>query len=277
MRPGKLVLGALSLAAGALALRVALKEPSNARDWKPDVARMPKAEFEGDILTLHNVRNTRYGAPGTPYEVVWETRRYDLRTLKRLWFIVEPFHPTFKVIAHTFLSFEFEDDFLALSIEARIKQGESYSIFRGLVNEFELFYGVGDERDLLLRRTLYLGHDLYLYPLVTPPHEVRTVLEGMLQTANALRRHPRFYNSITNNCTSALRKHANRVRPGSFPAFVLADVLPGLSDRVLFDKGWIDTGVPGDALRETHSVGARVAVCAHDPDFSTCLRRGLGR
>ena len=276
MRSGR-VLGALAAALGALALRAALRTPSNDRDWKADVARMPEAEFRGDALTLRNVRNTRYGAPSTPYEVAWETRTYDLAALKRLWFVVEPFQPTIKVIAHTFLSFEFEDDFLALSIEARTQRGESYSILRGLVNAFELIYSVGDERDFILRRTLYLGHDLYLYPLVTPPREVRKVLVGMLETANSLRRRPRFYNSVTNNCTSALRKHANRVRPGSFPAFVLADVLPGLSDGVLYDKGWIDTAVPPRGLRDAHSVGARVAACAPRSDFSRCIRRGLGR
>ena len=274
---GELALGAFAGAAGALALRTVLQTPSNDRDWKADAARLPEAEFRGDALTLHNVRNTRYGAPGTSYEVAWETRTYDLATLKRLWFVVEPFHPTFKVIAHTFLSFEFEDDFLALSIEARTKRDESYSILRGLVNEFEVLYSVGDERDFVLRRTLYLGHDLYLYPLVTPPREVRKALVGMLETANRLRRRPRFYNSVTNNCTSALRKHANRVRPGSFPAFALADVLPGLSDRVLYDKGWIDTDVTLKELRDAHSVGARVAACADLPDFSRCIRRGLGR
>ena len=273
----KLALGALALAGGAFALRAALRTPSNTRDWDPDVARTPQAEFAGDTLTLRNVRNTRYGPSGTPYDVVWEDRTYDLSTLKRLWFIVEPFHPTLKVIAHTFLSFEFEDDFLALSIEARLERGEPYSIVKGLMNAFELVYTVGTERDFIVRRALYREHALYLYPLVTKPYEVRSTLREMLQTANDLRVKPRFYNSITDNCTSALRKHANRVRPGSFPAFVLADVLPGLSDEVLYNKGWIDTAVPLSALRDAYNVKERVAACAErlEPDFSRCIRRDL--
>ena len=213
MKKRNIVLGALALAGGAFALRAALRTPSNARDWDPDVARMPQAEFAGDLLTLRNVRNTRYGPSGTPHNVVWEDRTYDLSTLKRLWFIVEPFHPTLKVIAHTFLSFEFEDDFLALSIEARLEQDEPYSIVKGLLNAFELIYAIGTERDFIVRRALHKDHDLYLYPLVTKPREVQSTLREMLQAANGLRVKPRFYNSVTDNCTSALRKHANRVRP----------------------------------------------------------------
>ena len=98
----------------------------------------------------------------------------------------------------------------------------------------------GDERDLILRRTLYQETEVYLYPLITPPAEVRSLLLRMVKTANKLRTHARFYNSVAENCTSVLRKHANEVRPGSFPSFVLAQVLPGLSDRVLYRKGWID-------------------------------------
>ena len=134
-----------------------------------DLARVAHVRITGDKLVLHNVRNNRYGPPGSPYATVWETREYDLGKLRRLWFAVEPFRPSFPVIAHNLISFEFEDDFLALSAEARIEEGGSYSIFRGLVGAFELAYTFGDERDFFARRTNYLGHHLYLYPLGVPP------------------------------------------------------------------------------------------------------------
>jgi len=240
--------------------------------WKPDVARMPSATLDGDVVTIADVRNTRYPAPGEPYEVAWDTRRYDLATLRRLWFLVEPFHPTLSFVAHTFLSFEFDDDCVALSIEARLRTDQRYSIVRGLFGAYALTYSFGDERDFLLRRTRYQRHELYLYPLVTPPLEVRALFLNMLASANALLERPRRYHSVRHNCTSTLRRHANQVRPGSFPPFILADVMPGRSDRVLYRKGWIDTDVTENALRDAHAIQEKANTAADDPDFSRRIR-----
>ena len=82
------------------------RERDGERDWQPAFARQAFGIFEGDTLTLHFVRNSRYPDPGKPYEVVWETRRYDLSKLTRLWFLVASFS-RLEVVAHTFLSFEF--------------------------------------------------------------------------------------------------------------------------------------------------------------------------
>lgn len=240
--------------------------------WKSDVARQATARLDGNAVTVDDVRNNRYSAPGEPYEVVWESRSYDLAKLRRLWFLVEPFHPKIPAIAHTFVSFEFTDDFLALSIEARLREDQDYSVVRGMFGRYALAYVFGDERDFILRRTRYLGHELYLYPLVTPEIEVRALFLNMLASANAIAARPHRYNSLHTNCTTTLRRHANQVRPGSFPPFILADVMPGRSDKVLYRKGWIDTTVPEDALRSAHAVRARAEAAADDPDFSRRIR-----
>ncbi|MDZ7708382.1 MAG: DUF4105 domain-containing protein [Trueperaceae bacterium] len=240
--------------------------------WKPDVARLPRAQLDGDHVIVHDVRNTRYGRPSERYEVEWEDRDYDLATLRRLWFLVEPFLPQVPVIAHTFIAFEFDDAFLALSIEARLRQDQRYSIFRGMIGRYALTYSFGDERDFILRRTLHQQHQVYLYPLVTPELEVRALFLNMLASANALIARPLRYNSIRHNCTSMLRRHANQVRPGSFPPFILADVMPGRSDRVLYRKGWIDTSVGEDALRDTHAIRDKANAAADDPGFSRRIR-----
>ena len=257
----------------ARALVTPSERPSTA--WRPGVARIPRAEMVGDTVTVHDVRNARYGEPGEPYEMAWETRRYDLASLRRLWFVVEPFHPTLSFVAHTFISFEFDDDFLALSIEARLREDQRYSIVRGLFGAFGLTYSFGDERDFFLRRTRYLGHELYLYPLVTPEIEVRALFLNVLAAANALHDRPRRYHSILHNCTSILRRHANQVRPGSFPPFLWADVTPGRSDRVLHRKGWIDTDAGPDELRDRHAVRDATLAAGHGPDFSRVVRAHL--
>ena len=246
------------------------------RDWQPDLAKQAYGMVEGDTLTLHNVRNTRYGEPGEPYELVWETRRYNLSEVKRLWFLIASFS-RLEVVAHTFLSFEFEGgEFLAVSVEARPEEGKAYNLVEGVLRHFELSYVFGDERDLVLKRTVYQNTQIYLYPLVTPQGEVRSLLLRMVETANDIRKHARFYNSVTENCTSVLREHANEVRPGSFPSFALAQVMPGISDRVLYRKGWIDTNLPFERIREHFAVQEKSKHCEPDEEFSSCLRKGIG-
>ena len=262
------------------ALLLLSKQPTNDAPWKQDFARIAHGELNGDTLTLHNVRNTRYPTPEDPdnppdYTIQWETRQYDLSKVKRLWYVVESF-TNLEVVAHTLLSFEFEgNEFLAVSVEARLEQGESYGIITGLLRRFELSYLFGDERDLLARRAVYQGHDVYLYPLVTPAWEVRELLEQMVARANTLVSTPQFYNSITKNCTNALLRHANQVRPDSFPWWQPAQVLPGLSDKMLYEKGWIATDVPKNRLRQHFQIKEKAAQYKDDPDFSEKIRAGM--
>ncbi|MEX2502808.1 MAG: DUF4105 domain-containing protein [Trueperaceae bacterium] len=242
------------------------------RPWKPDHARQASATIDGAVATVQNVRATRYPDPGEPYDVRWETRTYDLDGLKRLWFVVEPFVPRIPAIAHTFISFEFEDDFLAMSIEARQRVGQRYSVVKGQFGAYDLAYVFGDEQDLFLRRTLHQRHEVYLYPLVTPPLEVRSLFLTSLATANALVERPRRYDSLRANCTNTLRKHANQVRPGSFPPFVWADIMPGRSDKVLYRKGWIDTDAAERGLRAHHAIRDVANAIGPTPDFSRRIR-----
>src|SRR5262249_13593226 len=54
---------------------------SNDRDWQPDVARLPSATIAGDRITIHNLRNFDYRSE-TDFTEHWETRSYDLSTLR---------------------------------------------------------------------------------------------------------------------------------------------------------------------------------------------------
>ncbi len=256
---------------------VRLKRPSNHRPWRTDFAELARAEFAGERVTLRNVRDIRYGPPGTPYRGVWETREYDLSKLKRVWFVVESFSQL-EVVAHTLLSFEFDDgQYLAFSAEARLLDGEKYGIVRGLFNNFELQYTFGDERDFILRRTNYQDHDVYLYPLTLTPGEVRTMLRDILHEANVLYEKPRFYNSAFCNCTGLLGVHANRARPGAFAPWRPEQVMPGLSDRLLYGEGWIDTTLPFERIREVYNVRSVGQQYKDDPEVSAKMREGTAQ
>ena len=41
-------------------LKVVTNRPSNHRDWSPDLMVLPEAEFNGDEVTIRNVRNFTY-------------------------------------------------------------------------------------------------------------------------------------------------------------------------------------------------------------------------
>ena len=100
-----------------------LMQPSNDRNWQPDVAEMPYAEITGDRIVLHNVRNCDYKTEMdfTPH---FETRTYDLSKLRSVDLMLTDWG--LKYIAHTMVSFGFEgDQYLCFSIETRKEAGES--------------------------------------------------------------------------------------------------------------------------------------------------------
>src|SRR5690606_18695854 len=64
-----------------------LLEPSNDRNWQPDVAQTAWAEINGDKVTIHNVRNFDYRSE-TDYDPRWETRTYDLSQIRAVDFFL---------------------------------------------------------------------------------------------------------------------------------------------------------------------------------------------
>jgi hypothetical protein len=102
---------------------------SNDRDWQPEVANLPYAAINGDMITIHNVRNFDYRTE-TDFTPRWETRTYDLSKLDSGDIIAV--YWAGKAIAHVMVSFGFEGkDYLTVSIETRKEKGESYSTLGG--------------------------------------------------------------------------------------------------------------------------------------------------
>ena len=76
-------------------------------------------------------------------------------------------------IAHVFVSFAFAGgDHLAVSIETRTEKGEGYSTVKGFFRQYELYYVVADERDVIGLRTNYRRdppEDVYIYRVKSTP------------------------------------------------------------------------------------------------------------
>ena len=65
------------------------------------------------------------------------------------------------MICHPIVSFQFSDDQqVAISVETRMAQGQSYSTVRGFFKKYDLIYIVADERDVARRAGELRGRDL---------------------------------------------------------------------------------------------------------------------
>lgn len=247
--------------------------PSGDRDWAADQARSAIATFRDSTVTIDNVRHFDHCPAGGVGAIErWERRSYDLRDLRGVWLALSVFGRGWRGPAHPFLSFEFGDtSFVAVSVEARRERGESYSIPKGMLKRFELMYVFADERDIIRLRVLCRDDLVYLYPVAASPDKARRLFVEIVESANRLREHPEFYNTIWNNCTTTILEHVNAVTTRKIPwgAFTF---LPGYSDEEALSYGLIDAAGTIDEVRARFEVNERVRRFADRPDFSAAIR-----
>lgn len=245
--------------------------PSNNRNWALDQAILPYAEINGNVVHIHNIRNFTYRST-SDYTPNYYDKTFDITKLKRIYYIVEPFSD-WEGSAHTFISFEFEGpQFLAISIEIRKEQSESFSAIKGLFKQYELMYVIGDENDLVKLRSNYRKDAVFIYPVKTTAERMQKMFLEMVGRANKLATKPEFYNTITNTCTSNLVMHANAIVPGRIPVSYKV-LFPGYSDRLAYDIGLIDTQLPFEKARAYFKINQRAEKYANDADFSVKIRR----
>lgn len=244
-------------------------QPRQFRDWKPEVAHTAHAKIEGDLVTLHNVRNFEYRSE-TDFTPRHETRRLDLRNLRGVDIFINYWGSPY--MAHPILSFDFgRDGRICFSIETRPEKGESYSALGGLYRQFELFYVVADERDVIRVRSNYRqGEDVYLYRLNAA--KAREAFMDYIRTVNELHRTPRWYNAITNNCTTAIRQQRATSERAPWDWRMLVN---GLGDELLYERGAIDRSLPFTELKRISHVNQRAKAADQDADFSGKIREGL--
>jgi hypothetical protein len=245
--------------------------PSNDREWQPENAVLTYATIDGDRVTLHNIRNFDYRTE-TDFTPAYYDRTFDLRQLDAVdLFAVYWMGPA---IAHVFLSFGFSDgNHVAISIEARKERDEGYSSVQGFFRQYELYYVVGDERDVVRLRTNY-RHDppeeVYRYRLYGTAASGRRLFLEYLREINALKEHAAWYNSLTTNCTSNIWLHA-RVLPGHVP-YSWKILLSGYVPEYLYEQGKLDTSVPFEELRRRAHINALAHAANQAPDFSQRIR-----
>jgi hypothetical protein len=245
-------------------------DPSNTRDWSPDHARLPIAEFDGDLARIRNVRNFSRAADGVPIPA-YEERVYDLSRLESVWFVLTPFSKDWRGPAHAFLSFGFADSqYVAVSVEARRERGETYSVLKGALKRFEILYVIGDERDMIGGRAAR-GDDVYLYPIRATHEQTRALFDSMLRRANELNDRPEFYGSFLNNCTTNILRHVNAIATRAIP-YGPRIFLPGYSDALAHERGLIDTELPLEEARRRFHISEVAQRNSGAADFSIRIR-----
>ncbi len=187
-------------------------KPSNQRDWIPDVAMQTQGAVQGNEVTLHNVRNFLWRSPDD-FDVRWETRHYRLDALESVDLALSYWaHPA---IAHAIVSFGFgHGDFLAFSVEIRRKKADHFSEIGGFFRMYELSVIAADERDILYVRSNIRQEDGYLYRVNMPRAAMMSLFLSYLDEANRLVNTPRFYNTLTANCTTLVFRMMDRIVPG---------------------------------------------------------------
>lgn len=249
-------------------------KPSHSREWLEDVSRLPRAQVQGHLLTIENVRNFRYRGKGdADYEARWETRTYDMDKIVGLDIFMSDWGAP--LIVHTILSWRFADGPpLAISIETRKETHESYSTVGGFFRQYELYYVAADERDVIGVRAAHRNEQVHLYQLGGRPGSARSLLDGYVDDMNAIADKPRWYNALTTNCTTVTfdiieqvlgisklwdwRIYANRQLP-----------------KLMHEEGVINTSLPPAALERASDITARVIAADGAADFSQRIRIGV--
>ncbi|EHK66036.1 DUF4105 domain-containing protein [Achromobacter arsenitoxydans] len=208
-RPGLYLHGAALAALLWWWLRI---RPSNDRPWTAEVSRQTRGEVSGHLVTLHNVRNFDWRSR-TDFTPKWETRRYCLDALQSVDVALSYWgHPA---IAHALMSFGFaDDDHVVFSVEIRRKQGDKFSEIGGFFKQYELSVIASTEEDSLRVRTNVRGEDGYLYRIHMPEGAARALFLAYVDKANRLVAAPRFYHTLTANCTTIVFQMARRIVPG---------------------------------------------------------------
>ena len=245
--------------------------PSHDREWRPEVAVMPRAVIDGDRVRITGVRNFDYRSRND-FTVRWEEREISLSHLTAIDFYVSYF--TEGPVGHTFVSFIFDNaPPLSISIETRPEVGEGFAPIASLFKQFELIYVVGEERDVVGVRTNHRGEPVYLYRLNASADDARRLLLVYLKRINELADRPEFYNLLTNSCTINIVRYANAA--GRAGRFDIRHLLNGLIDSYLYHSGRVDTTLPFDELRRRSLINAAAQAADGAVNFWQRIRAQL--
>lgn len=179
-------------------------------------------------------------------------------------------------LAHAILVFEFEEDSpirnangetdnrLVLSVDARVKKGEPWSIKKGLKREYPLVYQMDSFGARVQRSNRQLGDRLVMHKLGLDDNEKRKLIDRALEEAVSPHEN---YHTIDNSCwtnvidlLNQVTDESQRIRKNSIPAFGLVHrvgvINPVLGGSLLEGSGLL-AGEPGIVIQPDPKLHAK--------------------
>jgi len=264
------VYGVSALCAGII-LGWSQIEPSHDRNWARSVAQLPRITTEGDQIRVFNIRNFDYRAPDD-FSVQYYDKTFDLNKLETADYVLS-YWDGMEAIAHTIISFGFGDgDYLAVSVETRLEQGEPQTGLGGLFKQYELIYILADEKDLLRLRSNFRKEEVFLYPTTLNKKEVRKIFGMIVERVNSIANKPEFYSTISQNCLTTLAKDFSKVMELRSSPLDYRRFLSGYSDELMFEHGRIDSNRNFEDTRRLHYINQYVQADNHGDGYSRKIR-----
>lgn len=210
------------------------------RDWDPEVSRVFSYEKQDNQVTIHNVRNFAWHSDGK-YDERWESRHYDLDQITGINVITSYWMGP--KIAHTLVSFDFaHQQPLVFSIEIRKEKQESFSAIGGFFRQFELSLIAADEKDIVYTRSNIRNEQVYFFPIKMPKAAMQALFIEYLHKADELAAAPKWYNTVTSNCTTIIFDMAQAIEESLLPKdyrLLASGYLPNyLYDLGVLDQDW---------------------------------------
>jgi len=249
-------------------------EAKQDRDWNPEVAQILSYEQQGNLVTLHNVRNFNWHAYGS-YDERWETRQFDLNQITGVNIITSYWMGP--RIAHTLVSFDFaHSQPLTFSIEIRKQKHEEFSTYGGFFRKYELSLIAADEKDLIYTRSNVRGEHVYFFPVNMSKAERRALFEEYLRKANELKNGPKWYNSLTSNCTTLVFDMVQAISKRHLPTDYRL-LASGYLPNYLYDLNAISHDLTIKQWYEIAYINPRVSKLNNisSPQYSDLIRQGI--
>lgn len=251
------------------------KRPQRDRNWEQHHARQPSMEVVSDhAVRCDNIRHCRYRSE-FDYDLTWSQDTFDPQTITRVWYTLCPWG-TLNFQAHSWLTFDFADGrSLVIAVEVRKQNAFTFSAYETMYKDFELFYVVSDERDVLYLRTHIWKNETRMYRLNVTQEEMRKVFMSAVQRISTFEQRPFWYRYSYRQCNTEIMRI---LRDGGLPLpwWHPLYIIVGWCDRLLWRRGLIGNNEPFDIVKQKATLNLDVVgTIPATEEFTTNLRKLL--